>query len=109
MNMNMMESLGLDQVEEDPNFLPDGKYRGIVSKSDYVLVKSKNTVNHIIEFKVDDPGSKYNGRKRVEFYPMKKDATQDENGNWTGGVVAMDEERKSYYKRRLKSLGVPES
>lgn len=105
--MGLMDSLGLENVEADPNALPDGKWPGVISKSEYVLAKQKDIVNHVISYLVTDGDRK--GAIRQEWFGLVKGATQDENGNWVGGTPVMSEQQKPWYKKRLMDLGVPET
>lgn len=103
---NLMASLGMDQVEGDPNALPDGRWVGEVMNSDFVHAKNKNTYAHVITYRVTDGSHK--GAQRQEWF------TLGENPVFEGDVLVgltptMSEEQKSWYKKRLLDLGVEET
>jgi hypothetical protein len=103
-----MAGLGLDQVEADPNALPDGKWPGIVTKSEIVVVKKNNTVAHVITYKVTE-GEK-TGAVRSEFFNLGKDPVYAEDGKTiVSYTVTMSEAQKPWYKKRYVDLGIPEA
>ena len=111
--MSLMGSLGLDQVEADPNALPDGKWAGVIFKSEFVLVKSKGEVSLVITYKVTE-GVK-NGAQRQEWFTIGKNPL-DANGNPTENInevasmtPSMTEQQKPWFKKRLVDLGVAEA
>lgn len=111
--MSLISSLGLDNVSSDVNDLPTGKYDGVVSKSEYVLVKDKKQVSHVITYKVTE-GDSTGAEKQVwnNLYGEVVDA----EGNFPesvdqikGGKPLMTEKNKQWYKKNLKELsGLPE-
>lgn len=109
---NLLGSLGLDQVEADPNALPDGKYDGEVLKSEYVLVQRKDTINHVITYKVTD--GDHVGAQRQQWYTLGTEP-RDAEGNWpestdaiTSYTPTMSDAQKSWYKKLHVDLGIPE-
>lgn len=104
MSFNLMQSLGLNQVESDPNALPDGKWPGVVFKSELVFVEKKNTISHVITYKVTDGERK--GAQRQEWFELGKDPKYDEQKNLIGLDLTMTDERKSWYKKRFEDLGI---
>lgn len=103
----LLGTLGLDQVEADPNALPDGKWAGVIFKSEYVDVKKTDSLAHVITYKVTE-GEK-NGAQRQEWFTLGTVKTRDENGNITAINPTMTEQQKPWYKKRLIDLGIPES
>lgn len=103
---SLMDSLGLDKVEADPNALPDGKYDGIVAKDEYVVFPKKNTYNHVLTYQVTEGDNK--GASRQEVFTLVKDPVFDDAGNLTGGSIAMTDQNKVWYKKRLTDLGLTE-
>lgn len=106
--MNLIESLGLDQVESDPNALPDGKWAGEVFKSEYVWHKGKNAtsdekdhVSHVITYRVTH-GDRAGAQRQEWFLIGRKDAENPEKI-----VPLMTEQQKPWYKKRFEDLGVP--
>lgn len=103
-----MDGLGLDNVDADPNALPDGKWPGVVFKSEYVVVKKNNTVAHVITYKVTD-GEKA-GAQRAEFWNIGKDPVFAEDGKTIVSCTpTMSEAQKPWYKKRFVDLGIPEA
>jgi len=105
--MDLMGTLGLDNVE-DPNNLPDSKYAGVIYKCEYVISKS-DKLGIAITYKVTDPGSKYNGREKFEWWTIGEEPTKDENGEFKVGKVTMSESQKPWFKKRMADIGIPES
>lgn len=104
----IMDSLGLDKVEADPNALPDGKWPGEVSRSEYVFVKNKNSVSHVITYRVT--AGEHKGAERAEWWLIGTDPVTDDNGKITGVEnVTMTSQAKPWYKKRLLDLGVHET
>ena len=90
--MGFLNDLDLENTEADPDALPDGKYPGFLFSSK-IVDKKDQTKSWVIEYKVDvehDP--KWGGRRAQEWYNITKPT----------------EQQKSWLKRRLNSLGVPE-
>ena len=105
---NLMASLGMDQVEGDPNALPDGKWVAEVSASDYVHAKNKNTYAHVLSYKVVEGTKK--GAIKQEWFTIGEDPVFAEDGTTLVGLTpTMTPDQKSWYKKRLLDLGVEES
>lgn len=107
-----MGSLGLENVEADPNAIPDGKYDGVVFKSEYVLSETKDTVSHVITYKVTD--GDHNGAQRQEWFQIGK-APRTATGEFPKNASeiaayegVMTENNKTWYKKRFVDLGIPE-
>lgn len=105
--MNILGSLGLDQVESDPNNIPDGRYVGKVDSSRIVLSKDKSKVMHVTNYKVTEGDHK--GAQVADFQQLGVDPQFDEAGNITSFTNTMSDMNKQWYKKRLvQDLGVPE-
>lgn len=113
MNMNLLGTLGLDKVESDPNAIPDGKYDGDVFKSEYVLSKNKDTVSHVITFRVTEGANK--GAQRQSWYTLGSEPRNAEGEfpskpeDITTYNPTMSESQKSWYKKMFVDLGIPEA
>lgn len=114
--VNLLASLGLGDVSADVNSLPDNRYAGIVSRSEYVVVPAKNnkpaTLSHVITYKVTDGDMK--GREKAEWFRLGIDPV-DANGNVperasevTSYTPTMTDNAKTWYKKRWVDCGVPE-
>jgi hypothetical protein len=112
MNNAIMQSLGLDQVEADPNKIPDNKYDGEIFESRYVVVASKNQVSHVLTYKVTE-GTK-SGAQKQEWFTIGTDPVQADGTPATtietlaGFTPSMTEQQKTWYKKRLVDVGVAE-
>lgn len=109
--MSLLSSLGLDDVAGDPNTIPDGKYDGIVSKSEFVLVEAKKTLNHVITYQVTDGDRK--GATKQQWYTLYTEVA-DANGGWPSDITevkagkpALSDSQKEYYKKLWMDLGIP--
>lgn len=107
----LMGSLGLDEVESDPNALPDGRWAGEVTASRLVYVRSKNQISHVIEYTVTEGNRK--GAKRSEFFPIAKDVQfaeghEGDPDHVTSHTPVMTEDNKRWYKKRFVDLGIAE-
>jgi hypothetical protein len=106
--MGLLDSLGLDDVNADPNALPDGKYGAQVFKAGVVATKT-DKVQIIVTYKVND-GGKMHGREKPEFFTLGEGVKKDESGKIVGfEKPAMSEQQKPYFKKRMIDLGIPES
>jgi hypothetical protein len=110
--MSLLNSLGLDKVESDPNNLPDGKYLGEVFKSEYLFHKGKgsqekNTISHVITYRVatEDPSGRA-GAQRQEWFEIGKDPVRDDEGKMVSITPTMTEQQKPWYKKRWEDLGI---
>lgn len=109
MDIDITGSLGLEDVESDPNYLPPKTdFPGEVVKSEYVKPRNKEHLSHVITYKVVDEGSKWNGKEQAEWFRLGIPQYDDEQ-RLVGVENTMSEQAKSFYRRRLESLGVPEN
>lgn len=101
--MSLLSSLGLNDIPSDPNDIPDGKYDGVVQASDYVIVDSKGTLNHVVTYQVIDGDHK--GAQRQVWYTLYKNIVDSEGAvpfnvdNIKGGTPAMTDANKRWYKK----------
>lgn len=105
--MGLMDSLGLGDVEADPNAFPDGWYGTVLYKAGVIETK-KGDVSVLLSFKCND-GSKKSGAEKPEFFTLGNQAVKDEAGKITGFTPTIKETQKSYLKKRLLELGVPQN
>ena len=116
--MNFLtQQLGLNEVAADPNALPDGKYDGVVTKSVLVYVDSKDTLSHVITYKVTEGDRK--GAQKDEWFtigkePRLKDGSTPAKGEVNPNDLAsltptMSEAAKPWYKKRYTDLGFAEA
>lgn len=92
-DLGFLADLGLDEVESDPNHLPDATYLGYLTKVKVQPYKDKAKGKAIIlTYKVSDG--------------EHKDKTVDE---WKSANSFDEPRKKAWLKQRLLSLGVPES
>lgn len=105
--VDLISSLGLDKVEADPNALPDGLWPGVISKAEFVPVKKNNNYALAITFTVDEGDRK--GASPSKWYTLGKDPVFNEDGTLQTYTPTMTDQQKSYFKKDLEALGVPES
>jgi hypothetical protein len=100
--MGLFDTLGMDQVESDPNALPDGKWAGEIFKSEFIE-KKNGEVSHVFTYRVTD-GEKA-GVQRQEWFTLGTGAVKNESGKIVDVENAtMTEQAKSWYKRRLENV-----
>ena len=105
--MDITGSLGLENVESDPNYLPPRTdFPGVVRQSEHVKPRNKEHLSHVITYEVTD--GQYKGKTQAEWFRLGI-PQYDDNQNLVGLENTMSEMAKSFYRRRLESLGVPES
>ena len=92
--MGFLNDLGLENVEADPNHIADGKYRAFVFNSE-VRTKKDQTDSLVLTYKIA-PEQKHSGQQQQEWFDLKP----------TGDNAEL---KKSFFKKRLLSLGVPEA
>jgi hypothetical protein len=87
----LMQSLGFSEVSSSVNEVPDGKYDAVVTTSEWFFNKAKDSVAHVITYKVDstDPATK--GKQKQEYFNLGTEP-RDAEGNWTE-----DEETLTHY------------
>lgn len=106
--MGLLDSLDLNSASSDPNAIPDGTYDGEVMKSELVFVPSKNTVSHVITYKVTDGPQK--GAQKAEWYELGVNPVKADNSPATSIDEAvsftptMAENRKPWYNKRATDL-----
>lgn len=110
--MDILGTLGLGEASTDPNDVPVGSYDAVVFASEFVLSKNKDTLAHVITFKVlngDQEGKKPRQWNNLGTTP------RDAEGNFPASVEAlasytptMGETQKSYYKKTWMDCGIPE-
>ena len=110
MSINLMQSLGLENVEADPNRVPDNKYDGVVFKSEYVLRKEKDSLSHVVTYKVE--GGPHNGAQIAHWHLLGKNV-KDAQGNFPDSVDQIasydntqTEMNKQFYKKMFVDLGI---
>lgn len=102
-------TLGLQNVEADPNNIPDGRYDGKVLKSEYVLTKS-GKVAHVTTFQVTSGTN--NGAQKQKWdnlgeNPLKADGTPAEKIDEVASFTpTMKETQKTWYKKFWLDLGI---
>ena len=89
-----LNDLGLENVEADPNHIADGKYEAFVFNSE-VRTKKDGGRSWVITYKIA-PGQTHSGQQQQEWFDLAP----------TGDNAEL---KKSFLKRRVLSLGVPES
>ncbi len=105
--MGLMDSLGLGDVEADPNAFPDGWYGTVLFKAG-IIESKKNDVMVLLSFKCNDGGKK-TGVEKPEFFTLGNQAVKNEKGEITSFTPTMKDVQKSYLKKRLLSLGIPQN
>lgn len=102
-------SLGLGEVEADPNLIPDGSYDGKVLKSEYVLSGNKK-VAHVLTYQVTE--GQYKGAQRQHWNNLGENAL-DANGQPAEKIAdvasftpTMTDQSKTYYKKLWLDLGI---
>lgn len=101
--MSLMGSLGLENVEHDPNNVPDGKYLGEVAEETYVHSKKDDSISHVITYKVTE--GDHAGARRQEWFKLGKNPQRDEFGNITSLDITMTDQAKGWFKKRMVDLG----
>jgi hypothetical protein len=66
----LMQSLGLGDVSANVNEVPDGKYDAVITQSEWFFNEAKDTVSHVINYKIEgnDPATK--GKGKQEFFNL---------------------------------------
>lgn len=90
-----LSDLNLDGVEADPNYIADGVYHAFVYESE-VRTKKDGTPSWVLTYKIAPDEAKHAGQQIAEWFDLKPVGP---NANL----------KKSFMKRRVLSLGVPES
>jgi DNA-directed RNA polymerase subunit H (RpoH/RPB5) len=110
--MSLMGSLGLENISADPNEVPDGAYDGDVFKSEYVLMRDKDTINHVVTYRVTEGDRK--GAQRAQWYKLGENP-RNAAGEFPDKVEdiatykqTMSDSNKQWYKKLFTDLGIPE-
>lgn len=90
-----LNDLNLDDVNPDPNYIADGLYRAFVYGSEVKTKQSTGTKSWVLTYKVA-PDQKHAGQVQQEWFDLDP---KGENA----------ELKRSFLKKRVLSLGVPES
>lgn len=90
-----LNDLGLENVEADPNYIADGTYPAYVFKSE-IRTKKDETKSWVLTFKIAPESNKHAGQTQQEWFDLKP-------------VGENAEMKKSFLKKRVLSLGVPEA
>jgi hypothetical protein len=89
-----LNDIGLDSVEADPNYIPDGMYKATIVKSEIQGKKSGDGNNWIITYAIQEGAQA--SKQQSEWFDL----------NPSGDNEAL---KKSFLKKRVVGLGVPES
>jgi hypothetical protein len=95
MSDGFLNDLGLDTVEADPNHIANGKYPAFVYNSE-VRTKKDGTKSWVITYKIAPDSPRHAGQQQQEWFDLEP---KGENADL----------KKSFLKRRVLSLGVPET
>lgn len=87
-----LNDIGLDGVEADPNYIPDGMYSCLIVKSEVQGKKSGDGSNWIITYAIQE--GNHVSKQQSEWFDL----------NPSGPNEAL---KKSFLKKRVISLGVP--
>lgn len=111
--MDIIGTLGLDTVSPDPDDVPVGTYDAVVFESGYVLSKNKDSIAHVIKFKVT--GGERDGAKPTQWNTLGS-TPRNAQGEFPAKVEdtvsytpTMSDKQKSYYKKTWVDCGIPEA
>lgn len=90
-----LSDLALDGVEADPNYIADGVYHAYVYESE-VRTKKDGTPSWVLTYKIAPDEAKHAGQQIAEWFDLKP----------VGPNATL---KKSFMKRRVLSLGIPET
>lgn len=109
MSNPLLGSLGLDKVDGDPNNIPDGPYKGVITKSEIFVSDKKNSVNHVVTIRVTEGNRK--GARKQQWFKLGTDPVRDEGPSkkLIGYTPTMTDQAKSYYKQFWMDCGVNEA
>jgi hypothetical protein len=96
-----LNDLDLDNVEADPNYIGDGQWPAFIFDSK-VITKKDQTKSWIITYKVAPDSKQYAGVTQDEWFAL----TVEKDGSL---IAQPDQTKKSWLKKRVLSVGVPES
>ncbi len=109
---SLMQSLGLNSVSANVNDIEDGKYDATVEKSEAFFNKAKNTVSHVITYRITftDPVKGKVSKTAQEFFKLGENPV-DANGNFAENEESLagynntqTEQNKSFHKKRFVDL-----
>lgn len=111
--MNLLGTLGLNAVSADPDDVPVGNYDAVIHASELVLNSKKDTVSHVITFKLT--GEEHKGAKPTQWNKLG-DAPRNAQGEFPAKVTeiatyqpTMGDQQKQYYKKTWVDCGVPDA
>jgi hypothetical protein len=96
-----LNDLKLESVESDPNYIADGQYPGYIFDSKIVTKKKDQTQQWVITYKIAPEANRHAGQTQDEFYNVGAAPGRPETGP--------SEANKSWLKKRVLGLGVPEN
>jgi len=103
---NLFDSLGLGDVDADPNAIPDGRYDAVVASADMVHIKSKNSAAIVFNYQVEGD---YAPARIAQFQNLGNNVVLDDNGKIKSFTPTMSQQNKQFLKKAFVDLGVPES
>jgi hypothetical protein len=104
--MSLLDSLGLNDIPADPNFLPESTYAGVIKKAEFVHNKKNNTYNHVFTYGVTDGQRK--GAEKQEWFTLGTPVLDGET--IVSLTPTMTDQQKPWYKKRIIELhGVTEA
>lgn len=92
--MGFLNDLDLGNVEADPNYIPDGPYPANIVKSDIVTRKNDGKQSWVLTYQIIE--GRFAGKQQQEWFDLKPEGDNAEL-------------KKSFLKRRVLSLGIPEN
>lgn len=108
----LMGALGLDNVSADPNDIPDGKYDGVVYKSEYVLHEKngERKVSHVTTFQVTEGDRAGAQRQRWDLIGTNPVDASGQPAQSASAIASFtpsqSEQNKQWYKKFLTDLGI---
>lgn len=110
--MDILGTLGLDGVSPDPDDVPVGTYDAVIFGSEYVLSKNKDSIAHVLTFKVTS-GERAGAKPRQ--WNTLGSTPRNAAGEFPANVQevatytpTMSDKQKSYYKKTWVDCGIPE-
>jgi hypothetical protein len=98
MSGGFLNDLGLDAVSADPNHIADGKYRAFVFNAEVRNKKNSEINSLVLTYKIA-PEQKHAGQSQQEWFDLLPASATGDNAEF----------KRSYLKKRILSLGIPES
>jgi hypothetical protein len=104
---NMFDSLGLGDVDADPNAIPDGRYDAVVASADMVHIKSKNSAAIVFNYQVEGD---YAPARIAQFQNLGNNVVLNDDGKTIKSFTpTMSTQNKQFLKKAFVDLGIPES